>query len=140
MRPAQVRRTTTPTDRTTPTATIRPAPARTVAVATEPSSKRGTMTSLVTQRTAQDEATVASANTVAPATAMAKLPGCRETSRRIIRRPRHRSRRLTSFDAAVSTSADPSPGASTTAVVRATHRFYQRGRRMAPGLTPGLGR
>ena len=58
-----------------PMATIIAAPAMTVAAATWPSSKRGTMTSFVTQRTAHDEATVARAKTVAPLTAMAKLRG-----------------------------------------------------------------
>ena len=93
MRPAHVRRTTTPTERTTPMATIMAAPAITVAAATWPSSKRGTMTSFVTQRTAHDEATVARAKIVAPLTAMAKLLGCRPTSARIIRTPRHRMTR-----------------------------------------------
>ena len=120
-------------------ATMSAAPAMTVAAATEPSSNRGTMTSLVTQRTAQDEATVASAKMVAPPTAIAKLPGCREISRRIIRRPRHRSRRFAPADGGAPDPPDPSPGASTTAGVTATHRFYQRVARMAPGLTPGLG-
>ena len=74
-------------------ATIIAAPAMTVAAATWPSSKRGTITSFVTQRTAHDEATVARAKIVAPLTAMAKLLGCRPTSARIIRTPRHRMTR-----------------------------------------------
>src|SRR5262245_17457184 len=104
-----------------PMPTIIPAPARTVAAATWPSSKRGTMTSLVTQRTAHDEATVARANTVAPHTAIAKVPRCSPTSARIIRRPRQRVTR----------------GASRGREVAATLRFYQRDGRMTWGLPIG---
>ena len=98
--------------------TMSAAPASTVATATWPSSKRGTITSSVTQRTAHDEATVASANTVAPATATAKVRGCRPISARTIRSPRQRLTR----------------GASMRAGVEATERFYQRRAPMAWGL------
>ena len=60
----------------------------TAARSTSPSSKRGTMTSSVTQPSAHDDATVATAKTAAPATAM--LKGLRvqaAPSPRIVRRP-----------------------------------------------------
>ena len=57
-------------------------PSATVPLATDPSVKRGTITSSVTQRTASDDATVASANTAAPPTATANVPGCIRTSAR----------------------------------------------------------
>ena len=58
-----------------------------------PSSKRGTMTLSVTHRTAHADATVASAKTAAPLTAMANVPGCMPSSARSIRTPRRSVRR-----------------------------------------------
>ena len=72
---------------------ISPTPASTVPAATEPSSKRGTMTLSITQRTATLEATVHRANTAAPATAMTNGRGCSRTCGGDHRRsPRERGR------------------------------------------------
>jgi hypothetical protein len=74
---ANVRRVTTPAARSNPTPTIMAHPVTTVDVSTWPSSKRGTITSSITHRTANDDATVHSAYTNAPATAIVNLPACR---------------------------------------------------------------
>ena len=73
---------TTPTARTSPTATMKAIPAMTVPVATCPSSKRGTITWSVTHWMASDEATVATANTAAPVMAMAKVRGLNDIAAR----------------------------------------------------------
>ena len=85
--PAHVRRTTTPPARTTPMPMISPTPATTVPTATEPSSKRGTMTWSMTQRIAALEATVPRAKTTAPKTATVNGRGCIRTSAEISPNP-----------------------------------------------------
>ena len=114
--PAHVRRITTPVARSRPMPMISPTPAATVPAATEPSSKRGTITWSVTHCTAMLEATVHRANIAAPATAMRNVRRCSDTMARSIRMlSRARSNRR------VETSGT-------------TERFY----RLAPGHgTPG---
>ena len=63
---------------------ISPTPASTVPTATEPSSKRGTITWSMTQWIATLEATVPRANTAAPSTAIGERPRVQAHHRREI--------------------------------------------------------
>ena len=73
---ANTRRTTTPTERMTPTTNTNAIPAATVADSTSPSSKRGTKMWSITHRRATLDSTVHVAKTAAPPTAMANTRGC----------------------------------------------------------------
>ena len=68
---------TTPIARSTPTPMISAQPVTTVATATSPSSKRGTITLSITHRMTMLDATVQRAYTEAPPTAIANVFGCR---------------------------------------------------------------
>ncbi len=70
-----MRRTTTAIARTIPTPMMRATPVNKVPLATWPSSKRGRMTWSITQPLTMAEATVHSANTAAPATAVKNRRG-----------------------------------------------------------------